>query len=159
MQRSLDGQWECMFCGRQSKVKTNIFEHIEASHMETPGYTCEICTKHCRTRNALRAHKHRSHNQNNSGYIWNPWRVQLEWSVCKIKVLKMLFRGCFPSRLWFHQDQRGHIHVQHMWVHLWQPQAENAVSPRGQTHSEPWLSIPQLWKDMSDQKRPSSSQI
>ena len=81
-------------------------------------------------------------------------KLQLE-----IKVLKVLFRACFPSRLWFHQDQRGHIHVQYMWVHLWQPQAENAVSPRGQTHSEPWLSMSQLWKDMSDQKRPSSSQI
>merc|ERR1719220_247836 len=68
MQKSVDGQWECMFCGRQSKVKTNILEHIEASHMETPGYSCEMCNKHCRTRNALRAHKHRSHNQNNTGY-------------------------------------------------------------------------------------------
>ena len=70
MQKTEGGDWQCCYCGRQSKVKTNIFEHIEASHMETPGYLCEICNKHCRTRNALRAHKHRSHNQNNSVQFW-----------------------------------------------------------------------------------------
>ena len=61
MEKSNDGQWHCLFCGRASKVKTNIFEHIEATHVESPGYSCEICEKHCRTRNALRAHKHREH--------------------------------------------------------------------------------------------------
>jgi len=61
MQRAADGQWQCCFCGRLSKVKTNIFEHIESSHVESPGYYCDVCTKPCRTRNALRAHKNREH--------------------------------------------------------------------------------------------------
>jgi len=61
MQKTVGGEWECCYCGRQSKVKTNIFEHIEASHVESPGYCCDICSKLCRTRNALRAHKHREH--------------------------------------------------------------------------------------------------
>ena len=62
MQKTVGGDWQCCYCGRQSKVKTNIFEHIEASHVETPGYVCDLCSKLCRTRNALRAHKHREHN-------------------------------------------------------------------------------------------------
>jgi len=62
MEKSCDGQWHCLFCGKAAKVKTNIFEHIEATHVQSPGYTCEHCNKPCRTRNALRAHKHREHN-------------------------------------------------------------------------------------------------
>ena len=62
MQKTHEGMWQCLFCARASKVKTNIFEHIEASHVETPGYHCDVCAKPCRTRNALRAHKNREHN-------------------------------------------------------------------------------------------------
>ena len=62
MQKTHEGMWQCLFCFRVSKVKTNIFEHIEANHVETPGYSCDVCSKPCRTRNALRAHKHREHN-------------------------------------------------------------------------------------------------
>ena len=65
MVRTEEGLWQCCFCGRASRVKTNIFEHIEATHVETPGYNCDVCAKPCRTRNALRAHKHREHNANN----------------------------------------------------------------------------------------------
>ena len=55
------GNWHCCDCGRESKVKTNIYEHIEATHVNSPGYFCDYCDKPCRTRNALRAHKHREH--------------------------------------------------------------------------------------------------
>ena len=107
MQKGVDGQWECMFCGRQSKVKTNILEHIEASHMETPGYSCEICNKDCRTRNALRAHKHRSHNPTNTGYTLDQF-----WFAWKLNVMKGMLHWVSFFRVWFYKDQWRYIYVQ-----------------------------------------------
>lgn len=46
MEKSGDGQWHCLFCGKAAKVKTNIFEHIEATHVQSPGYSCEFCILH-----------------------------------------------------------------------------------------------------------------
>ena len=57
----IEGMWQCDDCQKTSKVKTNIYEHIEAVHVETPGYCCDICHKFCRTRNALRNHKNLRH--------------------------------------------------------------------------------------------------
>ena len=54
--------WQCYECGKVSKVKTNIYEHVESIHTDSPGYMCPLCHKHCKTRNALRAHKFREHN-------------------------------------------------------------------------------------------------
>jgi len=61
IQKTNDGLWMCGDCGKASKWKTNIFEHIEATHVESPGYQCEICLKMCKTKNALRSHKNREH--------------------------------------------------------------------------------------------------
>eukprot|EP00092_Neocalanus_flemingeri_P030629 GFUD01033257.1.p1 GENE.GFUD01033257.1~~GFUD01033257.1.p1 ORF type:complete len:384 (+),score=84.19 GFUD01033257.1:22-1152(+) len=63
MAKNADGDWQCTDCFKVSKVKTNIFEHIEANHVESPGYQCELCYKFCRTRNALRNHKNFKHKQ------------------------------------------------------------------------------------------------
>lgn len=65
MKKLEDGQWQCLDCFTTTKVKTNIFEHIEARHVQSPGYVCFMCQKHCRTRNALRAHKNRYHSAAN----------------------------------------------------------------------------------------------
>jgi len=61
IQKTDDGQWMCLDCGKTSKWKTNTFEHIEATHVESPGYQCEVCFKTCKTKNALRSHKNREH--------------------------------------------------------------------------------------------------
>ena len=61
MCRNADGDWQCNDCFKTSKWKTNIVEHIEATHVESPGYQCEVCNKFCRTRNALRKHKYVNH--------------------------------------------------------------------------------------------------
>jgi len=61
MYKNIDGDWQCNDCLKTSKVKTNIFEHIEATHVESPGYQCDQCYKFCRTRNALRKHKYVNH--------------------------------------------------------------------------------------------------
>ena len=61
MRKTEEGFWQCCDCLKTSKVKTNIYEHIEASHVESPGYSCDICSKFCRTRNALRNHRNLRH--------------------------------------------------------------------------------------------------
>ena len=53
--------WICLDCGKTSKWKTNIVEHVEGAHIECPGYHCDVCNKFCKTRNALRSHKNREH--------------------------------------------------------------------------------------------------
>ena len=63
MTKTPEGNWKCDFCGKESAVKTNILEHIEATHVETPGYFCDICNHVCRTRGGLRVHKHSKHKQ------------------------------------------------------------------------------------------------
>ena len=35
MRKTEEGFWQCCDCLKTSKVKTNIYEHIEASHMGT----------------------------------------------------------------------------------------------------------------------------
>ena len=59
--RNADDDWQCNDCYKISKWKTNIVEHIEATHVESPGYLCDVCNKFCRTRNALRKHKYVNH--------------------------------------------------------------------------------------------------
>jgi len=54
--------WQCLECGKLSRVKTNIYEHIESIHTDFPGYICPYCNRTCKSRNALRAHKFREHN-------------------------------------------------------------------------------------------------
>jgi len=61
MSKNTEGEWQCNDCFKTSKVKTNIFEHIEAAHVESPGYECEICYKVYRTRNSFRKHKNVNH--------------------------------------------------------------------------------------------------
>ena len=59
-----DGTFVCMECGKTSKWKTNIWEHIEGLHIENhPGYACDFCNKYCKTKNALRSHRNREHKQ------------------------------------------------------------------------------------------------
>ena len=42
MMRNEVGDWQCNECFQTSNKKQNIMEHIEASHMETPGYNCDV---------------------------------------------------------------------------------------------------------------------
>ena len=63
MMKNSEGDWQCKDCYKTSKVKTNIFEHIEAAHVESPGYQCEICYKIYRTRSSFRKHKSVNHKE------------------------------------------------------------------------------------------------
>ena len=63
MSRNEAGDWQCNDCYRTSNKKINIMEHIEASHVETPGYNCEICYKIFKTKHSLRTHKNVKHKE------------------------------------------------------------------------------------------------
>ena len=40
------GGYQCTECGYSSNVTTNIVNHIESKHLETPGINCDLCNKH-----------------------------------------------------------------------------------------------------------------
>jgi len=60
MQR-IAGVWQCLTCGWETKFKTRLFEHVEATHVHTNGYTCPYCDKFCPSKNSLKVHKSRNH--------------------------------------------------------------------------------------------------
>jgi len=61
MSKNDAGEWQCNDCFKTSRVKTNILEHIEATHVESPGYNCEICYKFYKNRHSLRNHRNSKH--------------------------------------------------------------------------------------------------
>jgi len=46
--------WQCLACGWEAKIKTRLYEHVEAKHVETNGYSCPICGKFCPSQKALK---------------------------------------------------------------------------------------------------------
>jgi len=53
--------WRCLDCGHTSKRTTDLTKHIEAKHIESGGYDCSLCGKHCPSKNSLTAHMSRQH--------------------------------------------------------------------------------------------------
>jgi len=43
----------CLSCGYKARSRRTVFEHIESKHVQSAGYTCGVCSKFCKTRNAL----------------------------------------------------------------------------------------------------------
>ena len=42
-----EGVWGCLECNWESKYKSRVFDHVEAKHIETAGYSCTMCGKFC----------------------------------------------------------------------------------------------------------------
>lgn len=59
--KKLDGKWLCCVCGHSARDKGRAWEHVEAKHMESGGYTCSLCLKFCPTASSLRGHKEKYH--------------------------------------------------------------------------------------------------
>ena len=56
-------KWQCGLCGKMSKLKADILDHVEAKHMEnTFQYYCRYCTKVLNTNGNLRTHEVNSYN-------------------------------------------------------------------------------------------------
>ena len=70
------GMWVCHSCDFTSKSKQRAFEHYEAKHLTTSGYSCPLCNKFCPTSSSLRNHNDRHHKQkrlfwrNKSTFHW-----------------------------------------------------------------------------------------
>jgi len=48
--------WQCLQCGKVSKVSTNLKDHIEANHIEGLQFECSKCLKIFKSRPSLRTH-------------------------------------------------------------------------------------------------------
>jgi rubrerythrin len=57
MDKTSEGQWYCLVCRYESAKKSHVFEHIEAKHIDHPGYSCPICGRLLKNSIALRRHK------------------------------------------------------------------------------------------------------
>jgi len=54
--------WQCAQCHYSSKLRYTVKEHVE-THISGFCHQCPLCSKTCKTRNALRVHTIRKHNQ------------------------------------------------------------------------------------------------
>jgi len=61
LMQKCEGYWQCVACGWQTKFKTRLYEHVEAKHVETNGYSCHVCQKFCPTQKALKMHRSKYH--------------------------------------------------------------------------------------------------
>jgi len=62
--QKVGGAWQCLACEWQTNHKTRCYEHVEAKHVQTNGYSCPFCEKFCPSKNSLKFHKskyHRNH--------------------------------------------------------------------------------------------------
>ena len=57
----LDSGWHYLACGWETSHKTRLYEHVEAKHVQTNGYSCPICEKVCQSKNALKCHRYKYH--------------------------------------------------------------------------------------------------
>ena len=55
--------WQCLDCGKEYKLKGDASRHVEAHHIDHPGFSCEMCGKVLKTRDSLRNHIHQLHRQ------------------------------------------------------------------------------------------------
>jgi len=54
-------EFSCLVCHYKASQKHHVLNHIEAKHLKVAQYHCNICGKECPTKNAMYAHKSRTH--------------------------------------------------------------------------------------------------
>jgi len=59
--RNVGQDWVCSECGKSVRNRMTLRNHIEAQHILTPGFQCDICGFVSKTRHALRGHKDYNH--------------------------------------------------------------------------------------------------
>ena len=60
VEKCSDGRYQCKMCGKISKQKINLKNHIE-THIEGLSFGCQLCGKTFRSRESIRTHKTRFH--------------------------------------------------------------------------------------------------
>ena len=68
--RSDGGSWTCLVCSYSTHHKTNMFQHVEAKHVQTGGYHCPLCQKFCPNSKSLKNHKSRCPNKSPRIGVW-----------------------------------------------------------------------------------------
>jgi len=79
-------KWQCVLCGKMSKLKGDILDHVEGKHMENSFlYSCRYCSKVLNTNRKLRFHEYQ-HRTNEKHSLW----TKTEQGLCvqPIKVWK-----------------------------------------------------------------------
>ena len=66
-----DGSWTCLVCAYSTHHKTNMFQHVEARHVQTEGYHCLLCQKFCPNSKSLKNHKSRCPNKSPRIIVWD----------------------------------------------------------------------------------------
>jgi len=56
-----ENAWQCASCLKTFKSRMTLRNHVEAQHIDTPGFQCDICGFISKTRHALRNHKDYNH--------------------------------------------------------------------------------------------------
>ena len=90
MSKNEAGEWQCNECYKTSKVKTNILEHIEAFHIQSSGYECEICCKVFKTRHSLRTHRNVKHKE----VKYTNYKQDLQLIYIQLQVIMFICKSC-----------------------------------------------------------------
>ena len=56
--------WTCTMCGKTTRDKTNMSQHIEGSHIDGVSHPCNVCGKVSRSRHGLAKHIYSNHKNN-----------------------------------------------------------------------------------------------
>ena len=60
--RNPDKSWLCSLCGKVSRDVHAAKSHLDSKHFPSDnGYNCNLCDKHCKTKNALACHMSQYH--------------------------------------------------------------------------------------------------
>ena len=72
--RNIEGQWECVNCGKIFGTKQRVQLHAE-SHLNL-SHPCVVCQKMFKTRNSLATHYTKIHGGQHGGQIVSPWTMK-----------------------------------------------------------------------------------
>ena len=74
-------KWQCVLCGKMSKLKADILDHVEAKHMDNSFlYHCRYCSKVLNTNGNLRTHE-----VNSCNFIQSRSSFSIEFLVIYIR--------------------------------------------------------------------------
>ena len=59
----------CAECGYKCATRQRMVCHLEAKHLDSPGYRCQFCDKVCPTRNSYAIHKTRYHRTESLSFL------------------------------------------------------------------------------------------
>jgi len=58
---SIDGGFSCVACSQSFNFACNAKTHVEAKHLNTGGFACDLCGFVSKTRDSLRKHTKNKH--------------------------------------------------------------------------------------------------